>query len=122
MMYEPPKRPQGQGSARVQRMFQILTILYDARWSEDGFDHALHGYPHGWMTTGQIARSLKLTSSPHLRGILDELLAQGAITVQAVDWRPNMQAYAWCIADNARYSEKWKAAFDAWLSPEGVLS
>lgn len=122
MMYNPPKRLQGQGSARVQRMFQILTILYDVQQADSKLPASDHWKKGGFMTTGQIAQSLKLTTSPHLRGILDELLAQGAITVKAIDWRPNMQAYVWALAKDCRWSEQWKGAFDAWLSPEKVLS
>jgi hypothetical protein len=122
MSYRPGKRSAGQGSARVQRLFQCLATLYDARETLNENSTVRSFGELGWLTTGQIARAMGMTQSPHLRGLLDELLGQGLIVVQAVDWRPNMQAYVWKLSDNARWSEKYKAAFDAYINPESVLS
>lgn len=121
MQYTPVRRAQGQGSARPQRLFQLLTILYDATSSTTATGRRLGMPDTGWLSTGEIARQMGVSTSPHLRGMLDELLGKGAIKVQAVDWRPNMQAYVWHIGDNTRWSDDWKAAFDAWLEPDLAL-
>ena|SRR5271154_6565608 len=117
--YKPTKREGGAGVARVQRKFQILSRLYERMTLEAQMN--LPGEEAGWMTTGLIARECAMTTSPHFRALLDELLGQGAIQVKAVDWRTNMQAYVWRINDNTRWSSEWKAAFDALLDPEEVL-
>jgi len=121
MSYVPVKRTAGQGSARPQRLFQILSILYDHR-----YPHRADSIIPDWnldatLTTGEIAQKCGLRSSPHFRGLLDELLGGGVLEVLPEQYRVNMLVYKWRISERARWSDKWKAAFDAWLEPEGVL-
>lgn len=122
MGYKPVSRVGGWGSARPQRLFQILSILWDKRETE--INEPL--YPpedrNLEMTTGQIARACGLKPSPHFREMLDELYGQGFLLVRAEDWRKNMQVFYWRIDVNTRWSEQWKAAFDAYLEPESVLA
>lgn len=113
MQYNPVKRTTGQGSARIQRMFQILTILADEAESESG---------SGWLTSGQIAKAMKLTTSPHFRGLMDELLAQGVVAVRERAWRKNMVAYEWCIQERAYMHDNYARAWQAHLNSEKALS
>lgn len=114
-MYTPVRRSNGGGCARVQRMFQVLSRLHDERYTK--VDSCVNqGDWAGWLTTGQIARSLGMSNSPHLRGILDELYGKGFVLLQTDYWRPNMQVVYWQIASNARYSRQWIKAFDAYLN------
>lgn len=122
MAYKPVARVGGWGSARPQRQFQILTVLFDEYYDRAGDRGAGHDKLIGWLTTGEIARRCRLKPSPHFRGILDELLGRGVIFVEARPYRANMSVYVWRISENARWSEDWKAAFDAWLDPEQVLA
>jgi hypothetical protein len=121
MGYKPVARVGGIGSARPQRMFQILTQLYEQRFANDACHDRVNEDECAWMTTGELARACELKPSPHFRGILDELLGQGAIKVQARQYRANMLVYVWSIGDNTRWSEQWKGAFDAWLDPLSEL-
>jgi hypothetical protein len=122
MSHKPVGRAGGIGSARPQRMFQILTILYEQAFANDGRSEGAPGCTFEWMTTGQLARACRMVASPHFRGLLDELLGSGAIFVEARQYRSNMSVYVWRISENTRWSETWKAAFDAWLEPEKVLA
>jgi len=115
--YKPVKRTAGQGSARPQRLFQILSILFEERYANDATLK-----PEGWLTSGQIAREMHLTASPHFREMLDELYGQQWIEVRARHWRKNMQVFEWRLQPHTRWTEKWKPAFDAWLEPEKVLA
>jgi predicted transcriptional regulator len=120
MSYRPVKRSSGQGCARPQRMFQILSLLHERR--EADASQPERDLNAGWMTTGEIARAIGLSQSPHFRGIIDELFGQGHVEVHTDEWRKNMPVYYWRISDTARWSKTWRAAFDAWLVPEEVLS
>lgn len=117
MAYKPQKRTAGQGSARPQRLFQILSILYEERFANDATFN-----PEGWMTSGQIAREMRLTTSPHFRELLDQLYGDGCIEVRARYWRKNMQVFDWRIKDDTRWCAAWRSAFDAWLDPQAVLA
>ena len=107
-MYDPPKRVMGQGSARVQRKFQILTYLEEA-WDFGEVQE------RGWRTSGQIARAIEMKPSPHFRGLLDELLGEGVIEVRERGWRKNMVAYEWQISEvaymHSTYAGAWWAYF-----------
>lgn len=113
MSYKPPKRTAGQGSARIQRMFQILTILEEAA-SVDATD--------GWRTSGNIAKCMGLAVSPHFRGLLDELLRYGLVGVREKAWRKNMVAYEWCIQEKAYHHEMFARAWVAYHNPEEALA
>lgn len=121
-MYQPVKRMAGQGSARPQRLFQILTVLYERRFEQYDVDATLVHGGDATMTTNEIAKQCGLKASPHFRGLLDELLGGGHLAVLPEQYRVNMMVYKWQISDRARWSEDWKAAFDAWLEPAKVLA
>jgi len=112
-VFKPVKRTTGQGSARIQRLFQVLTILQEAA----DFDGE-----KGWRTSGQIAKAMHITTSPHFRGLLDELLGQGVIAVRERAWRKNMVAYEWCIQKRAYTHSDYAGAWDAYFKGEKVLS
>lgn len=125
-MYQAPRLPRGNGSARVQRMFSILSVLYDERyifphqefdgWIPEGSTlKKYRGEWAGWLTTGDVARALGLKPSQHLRGLLAELQADSFLLMQTKPYRANVHAHMWMIADNARYSATWRRAFDAYL-------
>jgi hypothetical protein len=122
MAYKPTNRVGGIGSARPQRLFQILSILWEQANANDGRDGGAPGCTHEWMTTGQIAREMGMATSPQFRGLLDELFGQNMIFVEVRPYRANMQVYVWRISEDARWSRQWKGAFDAWLEPQAALA
>lgn len=126
MVYQAVKLARGNGSSRIQRKFSILSVLYDERyvlphqefsgWIPDGSSFKKYrGEWAGWLTTGDVARQLGLTSSAHLRGLLAELKADSFVLMQTKPYRANVHAHMWMIADNARHSATWARAFDAYL-------
>lgn len=116
--YRPVKRTTGWGSARVQRQFQLLSILYEERYAND----ATHDPDGGWLTTGQLAREMQMTPSPHFRELVDEMFGKQYLEVRVNQWRKNMPVYLWRIQPHVRFTETWKASFDAWLEPERTLA
>lgn len=118
-MYQPPKRTAGKGSARKQRLFQILVALYEERYTTDNLVND-NGY-EGSLTTTQIARTCGMSLSPHFRGLLDELFGKGLVKVTVDNYRPTMQRYYWFIDEYARYHQDFIGCFDAYLDPEGAL-
>lgn len=114
-MYQPVRRTNGAGVARVQRQAQILTCLYDQRYPESGALQCNDGARRGWMSTGQIARCCNMAASPHFRLMLIELCDKGHVVGEAEEYRPNMQIYFWSLSPSARYSEEWHGVFDAYL-------
>lgn len=114
-MYNAQKRSGGGGASRVQRTFQILSRLYDERFIGQDPGCLNTGELEGWLSTGQLAREIALKPSPHLRGLLDEMLGKGLIEVHSRAWRKNMPVYYWRISEATRHNPGWSAAFDAYL-------
>ncbi len=114
-MYQPVQRSNGAGAARVQRQAQILTRLYDERFPEPYAIRCNEGEWAGWLTSGQLARSCGMASSPHFRAMLYELHQDGFLLFQTTPYRKNVHAHMWQIADNARWSLAWIRVFDAYL-------
>lgn len=115
-MFVPDKRKEGNGAKREGRMFQILTVLFDARQSG-----AIVADQRGALTSTQIAHQLGLAPSWYVRDMLHEMAAQNWI--YGFEWQKTNGAFAfvWMIHEDTIHSEKWGAAFAAWYDELPVL-
>jgi len=114
-VYQAVKRSNGNGAARVQRKFSILSRLFDERFSRAKEQQLHAGELRNWLSTYEIAKDIGMKPSGHLRDILNELTREGFIEQKFVQHRSNREKSMWKIASKTRNSATWKAAFDAYL-------
>jgi hypothetical protein len=104
------------GIARRDRKFQILSYLYEARYSNPyRREGAPYHFPACWRTSYEIARALGMTPSQHLRHMLYELYEEGMVLQSTAPHRGNQFKFVFVIADNARWSDAYRDAFDTYL-------
>lgn len=115
-MFVPEKRKEGNGAKREGRMFQILTILFDARQRGE----AVGGHAGG-MTSTQIAHQMSMAPSWYVRDMLMEMNAQEWIYGFQWDKDNGATAYVWVISEATPFGAKWGSAFKAWYDEIPVL-
>jgi hypothetical protein len=104
------------GIARRDRKFQILSHLYEARYTNPyRREGAPYHFPACWRTSYEIARALGMTPSQHLRHMLYELYQEGMVLQSTAPHRGNQFKFVFVIADNARWSTEYRAQFDSYL-------
>lgn len=109
-VFTPNKRQAGQGVERRLRKFQILTVLDDhLRETESGTQ-----YERG-MTARQIAKRIGMSSSPHLRNLLDALYLEGAVLMHEYPYRPNCPQYRYTLDPAAFYKAHYR---DLWVEKD----
>jgi len=92
-MYTPPKRTEGQGSNRADRLFQILVALL---WNE----YECNQDDPQYVGTYKVAELIGMKPSGHLRGMLHELWRQGYIEYNVGNAKNGAMREEWCLSQN----------------------
>lgn len=112
-MYQPQKR-QGNGVDRVGRKFQILTLLFD------GFDPSEGYRDDAYKSCYQIARSIGLAPSQHVRDILEELIEENVVVWKVVPHTSKMSKVLYAISPEARWTKTYLPLWDIWLGRDDL--
>lgn len=116
-IFVPLPRDCGNGSSRVGRKFQILTVLYDAVYEND-----FTKLDEGYRGTVFVAKCIGLKPSAHLRNILAELAYEKVIEFRWGEARNHMTRHEWRLTEKARWTQPYRDCFDAWLSHTEIVT